>query len=66
MTFEHIKVGDIVTRMLAGTIPMELKVTEVTDTLIACGPWEFDRITGHEIDDMIDCLVSHLIHEVKL
>ncbi len=65
MTFEHVKVGDTVTRMLAGVVPMELKVSEVTEDRIVCGAWEFDRITGHEIDEEIDCLVSHLTHEVK-
>lgn len=50
--FEHIKVGDKVTRMLAGDIPMELTVQSVTDTVIDCG-WEFDRKTGCEIDDFL-------------
>ena len=53
--FEHVKAGDKVTRMLAGTIPVELNVTEVTDTEILCGPrdvgWMFDRVTGAEIDE---------------
>jgi len=47
----NIKVGDTVTRLLAGTIPMELKVTEVTDDRIVCGGWEFDKATGVEIDE---------------
>jgi len=42
--------GDIVTRWLAGSIPMDLRVAEVTDDLIMCG-WEFDRKTGAEIDE---------------
>ena len=46
-----VEVGEIVTRLLAGTIPMKLKVTEVTDTRIVCGAWEFDRVTGGEIDE---------------
>lgn len=46
-----VKVGDKVTRMLAGSIPMDLRVSEVTDKLIICGPWTFDRITGAEIDE---------------
>lgn len=45
------KVGDTVTRMLAGTTPMELKVTEITENRIVCGAWEFDRATGAEIDE---------------
>lgn len=48
------KVGDTVTRMLAGSLPMELKITELTDTLIVCGPWTFDRKTGAEIDEDLD------------
>ena len=50
-----LKVGDTVTRWLAGTIPMELRVTEITDTEILCGPrdvgWMFDKATGAEIDE---------------
>jgi hypothetical protein len=50
-----LKVGDMVTRMLAGTIPMELRVTEITDTEILCGPrnvgYMFDKATGYEIDE---------------
>jgi hypothetical protein len=48
---EEIKVGQTVTRWLAGTIPMELRVTSVTDDRIVCGGWEFDRATGAEIDE---------------
>jgi len=51
MTFEHVKAGDTVTRMICGTMPMELKVTKVDDTLIYCGDWTFDRITGGEVDE---------------
>lgn len=46
-----VKVGDTVTRMLAGVIPMELTVTNATGTRITCGPWEFDRRTGAEVDE---------------
>ena len=45
------KVGDTVTRWLAGTIPMELRVTDITDDRIVCGAWEFDLRTGAEIDE---------------
>jgi hypothetical protein len=48
--FEHIKPGDRVTRMLGGTIPQELIVQNVTDTIIDCG-WTFDRKTGAEVDE---------------
>lgn len=50
--FSEIKVGDSVTRMIAGSVPMVLKVTEVDD-FIHCGPWKFSKETGAEIDDEI-------------
>lgn len=49
--FEHIKPGDQVTRLICGTMPMELNVTRVDDKLIHCGPWTFDRVTGGEVDE---------------
>lgn len=52
-TFEYVKPGDVVTRMLAGVVPMKLKVAAVTDKIIDCG-WTFDRITGAEIDEDLD------------
>ena len=47
--------------MLAGVIPVDLIITEVTDDLIICGAWEFDRDTGIEVDDDISCQVSHFV-----
>jgi hypothetical protein len=47
----EIKAGDIVVRWLAGEIPHELRVSEVTDDRIKCGAWEFCRKTGAEIDE---------------
>jgi len=56
------EVGNIVTRMLAGSIPMKLEITEITeDRIIVGGGWEFNKHTGHEIDDAISVLVSHLV-----
>ena len=52
MKLDEIKVGDTVTRMIAGSIPMVLKVTAV-DEYIHCGPWKFSRKTGAEIDEEI-------------
>lgn len=46
-----LKVGDEITRMLAGTIPNQLRVTEVTEKQIICGAWTFHRETGMEIDE---------------
>ena len=51
MTFEYVKEGDTVTRMICGIMPMELKVTKVDDKLIHCGSWTFDRVTGGEVDE---------------
>lgn len=48
------KIGDKVTRMLAGIVPMELTITDLTKDRIICGAWEFDRATGAEIDDYLD------------
>lgn len=49
----ELKVGDKVTRMLAGIIPHELIITEIKDGLIYCGDWTFDLETGIEVDDDI-------------
>lgn len=58
MAFFHVKAGDTVTRMFAGKIPMNLKVSYVTDKLIVCGKdehsgWCFDRKVGFEVDKQI-------------
>lgn len=37
--------------MLAGVVPMKLKVTDVTSDKIICGDWQFDRATGVEEDE---------------
>lgn len=47
----NVKLGDTVVRMLAGAIPMKLVVSEVTEDIITCGDYTFDRKTGAEIDD---------------
>lgn len=51
--FRHVKTGDVVIRMLAGTHPVELKVTDITDDLIVCGDWTFERRTGAEVDEAL-------------
>jgi hypothetical protein len=61
MSFEHVKVGDTVTRMLAASIPMELTVTHVDYDLIHCGDWTFHRKSGTEYDDLIKTYISHLV-----
>ena len=45
-----LRVGDPVTRWLGATIPLELTVTAITSDLIRCGAWDFDRMTGGEVD----------------
>lgn len=55
--FEHIKPGDTVKRMLAGTIPMTMTVTKVENDMIYAtvngvpDAWTFDVKTGVEIDE---------------
>ena len=52
--FRDIKVGDVVTRMLAGQIPMQLRVTDIDDNFIYCGGpegWKFDKKTCMEVDE---------------
>lgn len=46
-------VGKVVTRWLASELAMDLAITEVTDDLIICGDWTFDRTTGAEIDEYL-------------
>lgn len=47
---QNLKVGDTVTRWLAGTIPMNLVVASLTEDVVDCG-WTFCRRTGCEVDD---------------
>ncbi len=49
--FNNVKPGDNVIRMLAGTIPMPLKVTKVENGIIHCGPYTFNADNGGEIDE---------------
>ena len=51
--FGNYKIDDTVTRMICGVLPMELKITEMTEGLIICGPWEFSKKTGLEIDEAL-------------
>jgi hypothetical protein len=61
MKFGHITVGDRVTRLLAGTVPMKLIVGKVDDTLIYTATpdgvinieegWKFRRDNGAEVDE---------------
>jgi len=49
-----IKVGDVVVRVLGGSVEMSLEVTSLSSDRIVCGDWEFDRTTGAEIDDYLN------------
>lgn len=52
--FRALKVGDTVTRLIAGSIPMKLVVTDVDERFVYCGGpggWKFDRDSGHEVDE---------------
>ena len=63
MSFMHLKVGDKVTRSLAGVVDMSMIVKEVTPELLVCDVdqepspitdgkyWTFDRLTGAEVDE---------------
>ena len=50
-TLHEVQVGEIVERLMGGEVPMQLKVTGVTRDRIFCGPYEFSRKNGAEIDD---------------
>lgn len=69
MSFRDVKVGDTVTRLLSGVIPMKMKVTRVDEDVLYCGTpcgedgWTFCRDTGAEIDEDIPILVSYLVKE---
>jgi len=66
--FEYLKVGDEVTRMLAGRFPVKLKVLAIRADRIICGNdiingtepddenegWSFDLATGAEIDEFLN------------
>lgn len=55
-SYRAMKVGDIVTQLLAGSIPIKLIVTDVDDRFIYCGGpggWKFDRDAGYEVDEEI-------------
>lgn len=53
VSFREAQVGDTVIRWLGGEIPHRLTVTKITDALIICSAWEFDRVTGAEVDSAL-------------
>ncbi|MEJ8816041.1 hypothetical protein WKW77_33635 [Variovorax ureilyticus] len=51
----EVQVGDTLTRMLGGTIPMQLKVTRANERFVYCATpggdeWTFERDSGVEYD----------------
>ncbi len=49
---KQFNVGDSIIRYITSEkIPMELKITEITEDKIICDDWKFDRKTGAEIDE---------------
>jgi hypothetical protein len=51
-TFKYVAVGDVVTRRVQGDVVLvKLNVDAVSDDLIHCGSWKFDRLTGAEVDE---------------
>jgi hypothetical protein len=49
------QVGDIVTRLLMGRVPMDI---------VKCGDWTFNRHTGYEIDEDLSISASRLIRHI--
>ena len=53
-TLYDVVVGDTVFRFIGGSATlMSIRVTAVTDELILCGEWRFDKRTGAEIDELL-------------
>jgi hypothetical protein len=56
-SFRAVGVGDTVTRLIGGSIPMVLVVTRVDERFIYCGDegvgCKFDRESGFEVDEEI-------------
>jgi len=67
-SFEFLKPGDVVIRMLGGQIPMNMTVEKIDDDLIyMVGGWTFDPTTGYEVDEELNLpagvIASYLIKE---
>ena len=48
------KVGDKVTRMLGGSIPINMVIDKIEDGIITASLWTFDEETGAEVDEYLD------------
>lgn len=61
-SFVEAKVGDKVTRMVAGTLAVPMTVVEIKGDLLVCSAddspqgifWEFDINTGMEVDESLE------------
>lgn len=68
-----VKPGDKLIRMLAGTIPMTMMVTKVEGGVLTCAPedvpdldaYEFDQVTGYEIDDRFPGVIVSFLKPEK-
>jgi hypothetical protein len=55
-SYRALKPGDVVIRLIAGSIPMKLIVSDVDERFIYCGGpagWKFDRNNGAEVVEEI-------------
>ncbi len=53
-TLLTIAVGETVFRFFGGIEePMPMRVTGITEDRIVCGEWQFDKVTGAEIDEFL-------------
>ena len=59
-----VKPGDTVVRWFYG-LPMRLLVTEVTTHRIICGPREFCRLSGAEIDEGLGLGPGYTISHIE-
>lgn len=50
---DDLRPGDLVDRMMGGSIRMRLRVKSIGTRIVCEGGWEFDPRTGAEIDDDI-------------
>jgi hypothetical protein len=62
--YHSIQKGDIIERMLAFSIPMEIVVQSVNEDTIDAG-WIFHKNTGIEIDEDISVPVSYISKIIK-
>lgn len=47
---KELKIGDLVVRNMCG-VKMSLKISNIDNKFIYCGPRKFDKFTGAEVDE---------------